>query len=205
MTHECKPWSMLYLHLHSAISPLVEDHRSVLLQDTILHQVSEVVVCRGCYMREGGGMWSAYSWVFNFPHFQHWALEEVCACYSMAQRKGATSLMSQPLPSALLLLRNSSNTDVRGWRARLGCYLQSVRLCNYKAHTLYIHHAAKIAWSDTTNVRTYCTHVYVRMYVHYLTLYSRFRVISSNCTLCIVITHVITVLGGWSLTWIPMV
>ena len=189
--------AMMYLHLHSAISPLVEDHWSVLLQDTVLHQMSEVVVCRVSYMREEEGCGQP---IHEFSIFltQHWALEEVCACYSMAQRKGATSLVSQPLPSALLLLCNSGNADGRGWCARLGRYLQLVRLCNYKAHTLYIHHAAKIAWSDTTNV------LYACMYVHHMTLYSRFRVISSNCTLHIAITHVLTVLEGWSLTWIPM-
>ena len=45
----------------------------------------------------------------------------------------------------------------------------------------------------------------IQIYICHLVLYSHFRVISSNWTLYIVITHTITVLEGWSLTWIPMV
>ena len=41
--------SAVYLQLYTSTSPLVEDHRAVLLQDTILHQVSEVVVFRVSY------------------------------------------------------------------------------------------------------------------------------------------------------------
>ena len=39
----------MYIRLCSTISTLIEYHRAVLLKDTILHQVSEVVVRRVTY------------------------------------------------------------------------------------------------------------------------------------------------------------
>ena len=50
-----------------------------------------------------------------------------------------------------------------------------------------------------------CRGVSTQWYLSTLTLYSRYSVFSPNCALHTAITHVITVLEWWSLTWILIV
>ena len=78
--HECKLQCscVLYLHLHSTKSPLIEDHRTVLLQDTILHQVSEVVVARVCYVQGETEDGSSAFMSSNFSLLSALNKEEAC-------------------------------------------------------------------------------------------------------------------------------